>query len=52
VGTPDRVSFGNMIDHGVQPIWHSLAYQDFRLRLASSSPPTICRSCSLYRGTF
>ena len=52
VGTPDRASFGNMIEDGVHAVWHNAAYQDFRARLASPSPPAICRSCSLYRGTF
>ncbi|HEY1329710.1 MAG TPA: radical SAM protein [Casimicrobiaceae bacterium] len=52
VGTPDRASFGNMARDGVQAVWHNAAYREFRERLASPEPPAICRSCSLYRGTF
>jgi len=52
VGTPDRASFGNMATKGVEAVWSGTAYQAFRTRLASTNPPDICRSCSLYRGTF
>ncbi|MGE5172189.1 MAG: radical SAM protein [Rudaea sp.] len=52
VSTPDRISFGNMLEHGVAAIWDGAAYQRFRQRLAHDQPATICRSCSLYRGTF
>ena len=52
VGTPDRASFGNMVEQGVATVWHNTAYRTFRMRLASPAPPAICRSCSLYRGTF
>jgi radical SAM protein with 4Fe4S-binding SPASM domain len=52
VGTPDRINFGNMIEGGVAAVWHNPAYREFRERLASDRAPEICRSCSLYRGTF
>ena len=52
VGTPDRMSFGNMFERGVQAVWHDPAYRRFREQLASPAAPPICRSCSLYRGTF
>ncbi|GAA4323903.1 radical SAM protein [Pigmentiphaga soli] len=52
VATPDRVNFGNMAQAGVQAIWNGDAYEDFRRRLASDEPPEICRSCSVYAGTF
>ncbi|HTI46945.1 MAG TPA: radical SAM protein [Casimicrobiaceae bacterium] len=52
VGTPDRASFGNMAREGVAAVWNNDGYRAFREQLASSSPPAICRSCSLYRGTF
>lgn len=52
VGTPDRVNFGNMLDDGVESIWASASYQRFRDGLAHGEPAAICRSCSLYRGTF
>jgi radical SAM protein with 4Fe4S-binding SPASM domain len=52
VGTPDRASFGNMAREGVAAVWAGAAYQSFRARLASPDAPAVCRSCSLYRGTF
>jgi radical SAM protein with 4Fe4S-binding SPASM domain len=52
VSTPDRINFGNMLTHGVDAIWNGAAYQRFRDQLASDEPSPICRSCSLYRGTF
>jgi radical SAM protein with 4Fe4S-binding SPASM domain len=52
VGTPDRASFGNVFEQGVDTVWRNTAYRTFRMRLASPAPPPICRSCALYRGTF
>jgi MoaA/NifB/PqqE/SkfB family radical SAM enzyme len=52
VGTPDRINFGNMLDDGVENIWAGDSYQRFRDGLARGQPAAICRSCSLYRGTF
>jgi radical SAM protein with 4Fe4S-binding SPASM domain len=52
VATPDRASFGNMLHDGVDEVWNSDAYQDFRARLASGTPPEICRGCAVYAGTF
>ena len=52
VSTPDRVNFGNMVEQGVQEVWHNGPYRAFRMALASPAAPPICRSCSLYRGTF
>ena len=52
VSTPDRINFGNMAEQGVSQTWNSAAYQDFRQRLSSATPPDICASCSLYHGTF
>jgi len=52
VSTPDRINFGNMLDEGVARIWGGAAYQRFRDQLAGGEPSPICRSCSLYRGTF
>lgn len=52
VSTPDRINFGNMLDDGVAAIWDGAAYQRFREQLATDEPSPICRSCSLYRGTF
>jgi MoaA/NifB/PqqE/SkfB family radical SAM enzyme len=52
VATPDRANFGNMAHEGVARIWDGGRYNAFRDRLASDSPPDICRGCSLYRGRF
>jgi radical SAM protein with 4Fe4S-binding SPASM domain len=52
VGTPDRIHFGNMAQEGVAAVWNNAAYQSFREQLSSDEPPEICRSCSVYSGTF
>ncbi len=52
VSTPDRINFGNMAELGVHDVWQSLPFQEFRSRLDSNDPPDVCRSCSLYHGTF
>jgi MoaA/NifB/PqqE/SkfB family radical SAM enzyme len=52
VGTPDRMNFGNMLERGVRDVWSGSGYRAFREGLATDAPFPICRSCSLYRGTF
>ena len=52
VSTPDRISFGNMLQDGVAAVWNNGSYERFREQLAADTPAPICRSCSLYRGTF
>lgn len=52
IATPDRTNFGNVADQGAATIWNGEEYSRFRDRLASDTPPDICRSCSLYRGVF
>ncbi len=52
VATPDRANFGNMAVEGVAEIWNGAAYQKFRGMLSSDTPPAICQSCSIYKGTF
>ncbi|MGE5655544.1 MAG: radical SAM protein [Actinomycetota bacterium] len=52
VSTPDRINFGKIIEQGVEETWNGEAYQLFREQLASEEPPEVCRSCSLYSGTF
>ncbi len=53
-----RATFGNvfaadsaradrLLEH-----WHGEAAQSFRHELSSPCPPSACRSCALYRGTF
>lgn len=52
VATPDRINFGDMASEGVAAVWNNDAYQTFRGRLSSESPPEVCRSCAVYSGTF
>ena len=52
VSTPDRINFGNIVEQGIEETWNSESYQSFRTQLASEEPPNICRSCSIYSGTF
>jgi radical SAM protein with 4Fe4S-binding SPASM domain len=52
VSTPDRINFGNIAEQGIEETWNSAPYQAFREQLASDEPPEICRSCSIYTGTF
>lgn len=52
VAAPDRFNLGNVAGTDVPSVWNSEAYQEFRQQLDSDEPPEICRSCSIYRGTF
>lgn len=52
VSTPDRINFGNIVDRGIEETWNSEPFESFRDRLASDEPPDVCRSCSIYSGTF
>ncbi|HYD63716.1 MAG TPA: radical SAM protein [Noviherbaspirillum sp.] len=52
VATPDRIHFGDMAQEGVEAVWNNEKYEAFREQLDSASPPEVCRSCSLYAGTF
>ena len=52
VGTPDRAQLGSVIEHGIDEVWNGADYRSFRQALESDTPPAICRSCSVYRGTF
>ena len=52
VATPDRASFGNMVTEGVETVWNSDRFLAFRRALASDTPPDVCRTCAVYRGTF
>jgi radical SAM protein with 4Fe4S-binding SPASM domain len=52
VATPDRAQLGNVVEQGVEAVWHGAAYEAFRAQLASDTPPEVCRSCSVYSGTF
>jgi MoaA/NifB/PqqE/SkfB family radical SAM enzyme len=52
ISTPDRFNFGSMVEKGVENVWSGDDYEEFRRRLSSADPPDICRSCSVYLGTF
>jgi radical SAM protein with 4Fe4S-binding SPASM domain len=52
IATPDRMQLGNMASQGVDAVWNGAAYQAFRAELSSETPPEVCRSCSIYSGTF
>jgi radical SAM protein with 4Fe4S-binding SPASM domain len=52
VSTPDRVELGDVAAEGVDRVWNGVRYGEFRARLDSDEPPEVCRSCSLYAGTF
>ncbi len=52
VATPDRAQLGNVVEQGIAAVWHGAAYEAFRARLASDTPPEVCQSCSVYTGTF
>jgi radical SAM protein with 4Fe4S-binding SPASM domain len=52
VSTPDRLNFGKVSEHALPAIWDGDEYNNFRDQLDSQNPPEICRSCSLYWGTF
>ncbi|HEX2915916.1 MAG TPA: radical SAM protein [Chloroflexia bacterium] len=52
IATPDRANLGNMAEDGVEQVWNGADYQAFRAKLDSDDPPEICRSCSVYSGTF
>ncbi len=52
VATPDRIQLGSMVERGALAIWNGPDYQAFRDQLSSDNPPEVCRSCSIYSGTF
>jgi radical SAM protein with 4Fe4S-binding SPASM domain len=52
IGTPDRLNFGQVGERSFATVWSSDEFAAFRARLASSSPPSICRACAVYNGTF
>lgn len=52
VGTPDRAQLGSVARQGIDEVWNGASYRAFRQALESDMPPAVCRSCSVYRGTF
>lgn len=52
VSTPDRINFGKVTEQPAKLLWNNKDYQEFRNQISSDEPPAICRSCSIYSGTF
>lgn len=52
ISTPDRYTLGNLAAEDFTTAWNGPAYQEFRAQLDSEQPPEVCRSCSIYAGTF
>lgn len=52
ISTPDRYTLGRLGEQNFAALWDGEAYRDFRRRLDSDDPPEVCRSCSVYSGTF
>ena len=52
IATPDRGNFGRVGERSIAQIWNGPEYEAFRAALASDDPPSICKSCSVYRGVF
>ena len=52
VATPDRANLGSVVRQSLPEVWNAAAYRDFRRRLNSESPPSVCQGCALYAGTF
>ncbi len=52
VATPDRINLGDMAALPAEQVWNGAPYASFREALSSDSPPEVCRSCSVYSGTF
>jgi radical SAM protein with 4Fe4S-binding SPASM domain len=46
--TAQRRTLGNARRDGIVSVWNNDAYRTFRERLASDTPPELCRNCSLY----
>lgn len=46
--TAQRRTLGNARRDGIVRVWNSDAYREFRERLASDTPPQLCRTCSLH----
>ncbi len=52
IGLPERFNFGSAAKQRFMSIWNGEAYRSFRSQLRSDEPPSVCRTCSLYHGTF
>jgi MoaA/NifB/PqqE/SkfB family radical SAM enzyme len=52
IATPDRQNFGRVGERSIADIWTGEEYERFRAELASDTPPAICQSCAVYKGSF
>lgn len=52
IATPDRMTLGNAFSEGFAATWNGQDYREFRAALSTDEPPPVCRSCSIYNGTF
>ncbi len=50
--TPEVIQLGLLDGQNLEEVWNGPAYAKFREQLASTTPPEICRSCSIYQGMF
>lgn len=48
----DRAILGDARADGFAAVWRGPAYEAFRAALTTSTPPGVCRGCSMYRGVF
>ena len=52
VSTPDRIHLGSILEQNAEQLWYGEQYEQFRRELSSEEPPEVCRTCSIYSGTF
>jgi MoaA/NifB/PqqE/SkfB family radical SAM enzyme len=52
VATPDRIQMGNLAAVPLREVWDGASYRSFRAALSSETPPSVCSTCSVYRGVF
>ena len=48
----DRAILGDLATDSFADVWSGASYEAFRAALTTSSPPEVCRGCSMYRGVF
>jgi len=45
---PNVINFGNIFDSDFRDLWNNAAYQSFRRKLKSKTPPEFCQDCTAY----
>ena len=48
----ERAVLGDVVAEDFSAVWRGRAYAEFRAALRSTTPPDVCRGCSMYRGVF